>query len=55
MESGKVEHVLVLTSLGYGLDEEAIKAARGIKYEPQTRDGKPVTTVKPVEYSFTIY
>ncbi len=54
-ESGKVEHVLVLTSLGYGLDEEAIKAARGIKYEPQTRDGKPVTTVKPVEYSFTIY
>jgi TonB family protein len=54
-ESGKIEHVLVLTSLGYGLDEEAIKAAKGIKYVPETRDDKPVTTVKHIEYTFTIY
>jgi TonB family protein len=53
--NGKIEHVLVLTSLGYGLDAEAVRAARSIKYEPETRDGKPVTTVKMVEYSFSIY
>ena len=54
-ENGKVTNILVLKSLGYGLDEEALKAARGIKFEPQLRDGKPVTTVKMVEYSFSIY
>jgi len=54
-ENGKIENVLVLTSLGYGLDAQAIRAAKGIKYEPATRNGKPVTSVKPVEYTFTIY
>jgi TonB family protein len=54
-ETGKIENVLVLTSLGYGLDEEAVKAAKGIKYEPEMRNGKPVTAVKTVEYTFTIY
>jgi TonB family protein len=53
--SGRVENVLVLTSLGYGLDAEAVRAAKGIKYEPEIRDGKPVTSVKTVEYTFTIY
>jgi TonB family protein len=52
---GVVENILVLTSLGYGLDAEAVRAAKGIKYEPETRNGKPVTAVKTVEYSFTIY
>jgi TonB family protein len=53
-ENGKVSNILVLTSLGYGLDEEVIKAARKIKYEPQKRNGKPVMTIKPVEYIFSI-
>jgi TonB family protein len=54
-ENGKIENVLVLTSLGYGLDAEAIRAAKAIKYEPATRNGKPVTSVKAIEYTFTIY
>jgi TonB family protein len=54
-ENGKIENVLVLTSLGYGLDTEAIRAAKGIKYEPATRNGKPVMSVKTIEYTFTIY
>jgi TonB family protein len=54
-ETGKIENVLVLTSLGYGLDAQAIRAAKGIKYEPATRNGKAVTAVKTVEYTFTIY
>jgi len=53
--NGRVENIPVLTSLGYGLDAQAIKAAKRIKFEPATRDGKPVMSVKTVEYSFTIY
>ena len=30
-------------------------AARKIEFEPMTKDGKPVSVVKIVEYSFSIY
>jgi TonB family protein len=54
-EDGKVRDVLVLNSLGYGLDEEAVRAARKIKFEPAKKDGKPIYVVKIVEYGFAIY
>jgi TonB family protein len=53
--SGSVSHVLVLSNLGYGLDEEAVKTAKGIKFEPETQNGKPVNAVKMITYSFTLY
>ena len=52
---GKVKHILLLNRLGKGLDENAIKAARTIIFEPKTRDGKPVSVVKIIEYGFRIY
>jgi TonB family protein len=52
---GKVQQVLPLKRLGNGLDEEAIIAARKIKFQPETKDGKPIPVVKQVEYSFSIY
>jgi TonB family protein len=52
---GKVKHVLVIKPLGYGLDEEAVRAARQIKFIPPIMDGKPISAVKTVEYSFSIY
>jgi TonB family protein len=52
--SGKVTDIIVVKPLGYGLDQEAIKAARGIRFSPLIRDGKPVSVVKTVEYSFSI-
>ena len=52
---GRVRYVLLLSRLGYGLDEEVIKAARQIKFEPKTKDGRPVPSVVTFEYSFTIY
>ena len=52
---GKIKHILIIKSLGYGLNEEAVKAARGIRFEPATKDGKPISVVKIVEYSFEIY
>jgi TonB family protein len=53
--SGKISHIIVLKRLGYGLDEQAINAARQIKFEPATENGKPISVVKMVAYSFTIY
>lgn len=52
---GKVKHILIIKPLGYGLDEQAVRAAREIKFEPAVKDGKPISKVKFIEYSFTIY
>lgn len=53
--NGTVQHVLLLKRLGYGLDENVMKAARKIGFEPQRKDGKPMSIVRIVEYSFDIY
>lgn len=52
---GKVKHILIIKSLGYGLNENAVRAARGIKFEPATKDGKPISVVKMVEYNFAFF
>jgi TonB family protein len=53
--NGTVSHVLVIKPLSHGLGESAVRAARGIKFEPATRDGKPVSVVRNVEYHFNIH
>ncbi len=53
--NGKIEHALFLSRLGSGLDEEVLKAVRKIKFEPATKDGKPISVVKRIEYGFDIY
>jgi TonB family protein len=55
LASGAIGKVSPLNSLPYGLTEQAVNAARKIKFEPQTIGGVAVTIVKAVEYSFTIY
>ncbi|MEP6945252.1 MAG: TonB family protein [Acidobacteriota bacterium] len=52
---GQVRHTLILQSLGSGLDEMALNAARRIEFVPQMVDGKPVSVVKTIEYSFSVY
>jgi TonB family protein len=52
---GTIKHILVLKTLGYGLDENAVAAARQIKFQPKTVDGKPMPSVITMEYTFTIY
>ncbi len=54
-ETGRVTYTLILKGLGGGLNEQAIKAARAIKFEPAKKDGKPISQIKTVEYSFSIY
>lgn len=52
---GMVKHIIVLKSLGGGLTEEAIKAARRIKFVPAVKDNRPVSTAVTIEYSFNLY
>lgn len=52
---GKIGHILVTKRLGFGLDEQVLRAARGIKFMPASQDGKPVSVVKTIEYGFSIY
>jgi TonB family protein len=52
---GTVKYVLILKGLRYGLNAEAIRAAKGIQFEPAKKDGKSISVIKQVEYSFSIY
>jgi TonB family protein len=51
---GTIGSVTVLRSLGYGLDENAIAAARQIRFSPATSNGTPKTVTSRVEFSFTL-
>ncbi|MDQ6787891.1 MAG: energy transducer TonB [Acidobacteriota bacterium] len=39
----------------YGLVEQAIEAAKKIKFTPQIKNGKPITVTKLIEYNFLLY
>jgi Tfp pilus assembly protein PilF len=52
---GKTKYVIALNTLDYGLTDQAIKAASFITFEPEMLDGKPVSVVRRVQYSFSIY
>ena len=54
-KDGKIGKISVVQGLPDGLNEEAVKAAEQIKFEPAVRNGKPYTTTKIVDFSFSIY
>ncbi len=51
--SGEIGKVVAINSLPYGLTENAIEAAKKIKFEPETKDGMTITVFKSVQYSFS--
>ena len=53
--NGTIGGISVISGLGNGLTEQAIAAARNIKFEPAKKNGQAVSTVKSIEYTFTIY
>jgi hypothetical protein len=52
---GKAIYAFPLTRLRDGLTEQAIIAAKRIRFEPQLKDGKPISVVKTVEFTFSLY
>lgn len=55
-KSAKVTDVVVTQSSGCeAFDKNAIRAARGIKFKPATKNGEAVSISKPLEYQFKIF
>ena len=53
--TGKIGSISVISGLGNGATDNAIEAAKRIKFKPAVKNGKPVSVTKPVEYAFSIY
>jgi tetratricopeptide (TPR) repeat protein len=52
---GTIKTIFPFQRLFYGLTENSVEAARNIRFKPALKDGKPVSTVSIVEYTFEIY
>ena len=55
LASGEVGSITVVRGLPDGLTDQAIEAARKIKFEPAKIEGKPVSKTVTIDYSFDIY
>jgi TonB family protein len=53
--NGTVQNILLLRHLSHGLSEQAVRAARHIKFEPATKDGRAVSQLIQIEYNFNLY
>ncbi len=52
LDNGNVGDIAVISRLPYGATENAIEAAKKIKFKPAIKDGKPITVSKTLEYRF---
>lgn len=52
---GKPRDIKVARTLGLGLDEKAIEAVERWRFDPATKDGKPVAVQVNVEVHFRLY
>ena len=55
LASGQVGSITPVTRLPHGLTEQAIAAARLLRFEPAKVNGVPVSKTITIDYSFTIY
>lgn len=52
---GKIKSIFPFQTLPNGLTANTIDAVSKIVFEPALKNGKPITKIEIVEYSFTIY
>jgi TonB family protein len=52
---GTIKYIVPLQSLGRGLTEKAVDAAREIKFVPATKNGQPVSQQIIIEYNFNVF
>jgi len=55
LASGAVGSITPVTRLPHGLTEQAIAAARLIKFEPAKQNGIPISKTVTIDYTFSIY
>jgi tetratricopeptide (TPR) repeat protein len=54
-DDGIIKHIMVIQGLSHGLTEQAIEAARKIRFTPAMRDGKPISVIGSLEFTFNLY
>ena len=55
-KSEKITIIELLISSGCeSFDKNALRAAKGIKFKTEIKDGEPITVTKQLEYSFAKY
>jgi len=52
--TGEVHVIRILQGLGHGLDEQAVRAAKQIKFKPAQRQGKPVDSTATLHIIFQL-
>ena len=52
---GQIRDVLVLSFLPFGLTQQAVKAAKQLKFTPEMLNNTPVSVSKIIEYNFNLY
>ncbi len=52
---GEIKFILPFRTLPYGITEGCVEAVKKIKFEPATENGKSVSSISIISYSFTIY
>jgi TonB family protein len=55
LATGQIGAIFVVKGLPNGLSEQAVIAAKGIRFEPAKKNGVPYSVPKIISYSFTIY
>ena len=53
--NGRIGNIKVVKGLPFGLSNQAIEAAKLIKFVPAKRNGKQISVNRKLEYNFTIY
>lgn len=53
--NGTIGDISPVNGLPYGLTEQAMAAAKKIRFEPPKKNGKPYATVKILQYHFVLY
>lgn len=54
-EDGKLTNIEAIRGLPDGLTRKAIEAAQLIRFQPATKEGKPVTVSGQMEFTFNLY
>ena len=54
LPEGKLDRIRVMRGLPYGLTENAIRAACGVKFKPAVKAGKPVAQWVTIQYGFQL-
>ena len=55
LQTGEIGNVQVVNGLPDGLTEQAVLAAKGIKFTPFVRNEEAINVTKLVQYNFTLY